>query len=357
MDILFAPHNAYHTRTFAAAAAFLKSSFIFVDVEKRHREGSAKMISELQLPSVEYSPGIIRKLRPRLIVVMNDWGGWPADLIRLGRKMGIPTAGHVEGVQDFIDSHISHTGRGRMRLPYQHNEFPLLIGDYDRKFIKNKNAIVVGCPRFDTLLETPTSFPEVPKVCINSNFTYKLYTDIQRDWLRDAISASEQSGYDYHITKHHSDFGVPDEMSVYQGSMYESIKYASVFVSRFSTGILEAMCLGKPAVYYNPHGEMQDTFQDPRGAFPIARDRDTLQTAIRDAIEDPDSTLTAREEFLEYHIGNLDGKSSQRFAAAADKLVRIGRERSIEYQGPDIFTRARYYFGPIRGLINRIKKS
>ncbi len=207
MDVLFVPHNAYHTRNLASALPHIDAVFLFVDVEARHGEGTSQAFRELGLPSIPYHKKLIPEQRPRLIVVMNDWGGWPADLVRKGRSLGIPTAAVVEGVQDFTDSHIEQIGAviGGVRNPYQHVEFPLLIGEYDRKFITNPNARVVGCARFDDLFAETPRFPDPPIVCINSNFTYGLYTDVQESWLRSAIHACGETGAGHVVTKHHAD--------------------------------------------------------------------------------------------------------------------------------------------------------
>jgi hypothetical protein len=199
-------------------------------------------------------------------------------------------------------------------------EYPFLIGEYDRKFLTTPKARVVGMPRIEPLLQEKPGFPKKPLIIINSNFTYGLYTQIQKMWLDQIVDACAACGYDYLISKHHSDKMAFTGYSVSSESMHDLIRKGSVFVSRFSTGLLESMALGKPVIYHNPHGERQDTFQDPMGAYPITKDTKDLVSALKELVNPRSDYRERCKIFFKYHISVEDTSSAQRIAI---ELLRI----------------------------------
>ena len=326
MKIAFVPHNAYHTRTFLNVCRYLDNEkIIFLNVDKFRHEGVGKLLEGTGYLVYPYSVWSIQKIKPDVIVVMNDWGGWPAHAVLEGKRRGIPTISHVEGAQDYLDTHVTHLKKGLKRNPYQHAEYVFLLGEYDRKFIKHSNTFVTGSPRFDELLELrKLSFPEEIIVGINCNFSYGLYEDIAQEWIKEVVSICKELNFRYHISQHVADVTDLRRHHLYNGSMYDMINDSTVFVSRFSTGILESMVMGRPVIYHNPHSEKQDTFQDPMGAFPITRDSDGLKYFLNDICTRPQYWASKSNDFLNYHVAYLNRDSSKVFA---DKLVEIGNYR------------------------------
>ena len=96
-------------------------------------------------------------------------------------------------------------------------------------------------------------------------------------------------------------------------TQYQLIEECSVFVSRFATGILEALACGKPAIYFNPHNEKVEKFKEPLGAFEIATNEDELAQALRTVLKDIEEGVDFRarsQEFLKLHTGyDPDGPS------------------------------------------------
>ena len=64
-------------------------------------------------------------------------------------------------------------------------------------------------------------------------------------------------------------------------SQSELLREDCIFVSRFGTGILEALALGTPVIYFNPHGEQVKKFKDPLCAYEVAETPEQLRQAIR----------------------------------------------------------------------------
>jgi len=342
MKIVFVPHNGYHTRTFLNVCHYLRDQeAIFLNVDRFRGEGVGRLLTGTGYTVYPYSVWSIQRIKPDAIVVMNDWGSWPAHAVREGKRRGIPTISHVEGAQDYLDTHLFHLNKGHKRNPYQHAEYVFLLGEYDKKFIKHLNAFITGSPRFDELSKIrKRSFPEEITVGINCNFSYGLYEEIAKEWVKEVVDACAKLNFKYYISQHIADQTDLSAFQIYNGSMYDMINDSSIFVSRFSTGILESLVMGRPVIYHNPHGEMQETFQHPMGAFPITRNRDDLEYYLGEICKDPLESISKSHDFLNYHVAYLDGNSSQIFAK---KLLEIASYRVERKFRPLPVSIPRYY--------------
>ncbi|MCD6390767.1 MAG: FkbM family methyltransferase [Dehalococcoidia bacterium] len=116
-------------------------------------------------------------------------------------------------------------------------------------------------------------------------------------------------------------------------TQHELIDKCSVFVSRFATGILEALASGKPVIYFNPHNEKAEKFKSPLGAYEIATTEEELIRALKNVSNDIEAGVDFRARalpFLEWHTGyRPDGSSvTHRFAEAVAEIL----ERDCEQQ-------------------------
>ncbi|MBN2225329.1 MAG: glycosyltransferase [Deltaproteobacteria bacterium] len=342
MLVAFMPHNKYHAFNMSFVVPYLTkegvdSIFISIDKAYSRHEDAESMMNQLKLPYTQFDPNFLMGMKPDALVVMNDWSEVTSQSVRNAKRKGVVTVALIEGVQDFEDTHVAHIGVGRIRRPYMTVEYPFLIGQYDRKFLTTRKARVVGMPRIEPLLKEKPAFPKNPLIVVNSNFTYGLYTQIQKMWLDQIVGACAACGYDYVISKHHSDIMDFTGYHVSSEPMHDLIRKGSVFVSRFSTGLLESMALGKPVIYHNPHGERQDTFQDPMEAYPITRDIDTLTSALKESVSLKSDYRERCRTFFEYHVSVEDIPSAQRIA-----LELIRRMRSTRIWRKEIFSWMQY---------------
>ncbi len=342
MKLVFVPHNAYHTRTFLCVCQHLKNEdVVFLNIDRFRHEGVGAVLRDTGYAVYPYTVWSIHKIKPDAIVVMNDWGDWPAHAVREGKRAGIPTICHVEGAQDYLDTHLIHLRQGPKRNPYQHAEYAFLLGEYDKKFIKHSKAFITGSPRFDELLKLKaSSFPSEITVGINCNFSYGLYADIAQAWIQGVVSVCKELNFKYHISQHIADVTDLSGLQVYNGSMYDMIIDSTVFVSRFSTGILESLVMDRPVIYHNPHGEMQDTFQEPMGAYPITKNAHELESRLREICSNPQVWIQRARTFLGYHVACLNGDSSRRFAQKLLEIASSQPERKFKLMPSGIM---RYY--------------
>lgn len=335
--VLFAPHNAYHTREMMMIAEVLQDrghAIGFVDITDDYRdEGSREILREVSAGVFNYSRDLLKRLGPQGIFVMNDWGGPPAAMIRQARHLGIVSFALVEGVQDYADTHVEHLGTGRIRLPYTHADVVLAVGEDDRRHLPDREVYVTGSSRIERLALEERTTKRNGLALLNANFTYGVYADPAPAWIAAAVEACSDAGIDYVISQHHAD---QTDLTAYlttNAPLYDELREASVFISRFSGAILEAMALDTPVVYFNPHGERVEKFQGDHGAFPVARTAEELKSALRDVINTPREVIAERQKrFFDQHVSIVDDRSvSQRVAdviehRALDPNARVSQE-------------------------------
>ena len=104
-------------------------------------------------------------------------------------------------------------------------------------------------------------------------------------------------------------------------SMSDLLWDARVLISRFSTVPFEAMALGTPFVYFNPHGERVPTFAQPDGAFPTATDVDDLTRALGDL---PLDRATVRERSSEFFRRQIDIGSTPAIDRTVAAILALG---------------------------------
>lgn len=340
---LFFPHVPYHVNTFVPIIKELgnhNASIIYSDHLKYYGRGEIlesqikEIADENNILSIPYTPQIFGRERPDALIVMNDWGGWPKRAVEDAKKRKIPTIGHIEGAQDYLDTHLEHGYPGERRYPYKKVDYVFLLGEYDKHFFKTQKTKVTGSPRFDGFLnQTKKSVEQANNlVGINCNFSYGLYADIAKQWIDDIVETTESLPVKYQISQHIGDVTDLSGLNIFGDGLYDLIKASSVFVSRFSTAIIEALLLGCPAIYYNPHKEMQPTFLDAMGGFPTPTNKNELREALIDVFSNGENWLNQAEKFLDFHVANKDGRSAKIFA---NELIEIAKDkRKTNYHLP-----------------------
>lgn len=249
-------------------------------LQELRRRGLA---AEVYLPP-EAGPGVARELSRyvdtvysgeaeqadgvRLLgaVLLNDWGQASRAIVDAVRASGGVSFAKVEGVQDFADA-----DTGRIRSPYQHADVVLGQGSNDVDALPGQHVVVVGSSRLERLRAEPVASPEHSSILINFNFTYRVLTDRQGEWLDAAVEGARACHVDYEISVHPAQKNVPKERRILAhvspAPFSHALLRSGVLVSRFSTVLYEAMAVGVPVIYLNTHGEQVPTFQQPDGAF------------------------------------------------------------------------------------------
>jgi FkbM family methyltransferase len=258
----------------------------------------------------------------RLVITFNDFNDETRGALEFRRLMGQRSVCLIEGINDFLRVDFSEP----RYLPYRRCDTVFLAGKDDEKYFEDRETYVVGLPNIEQLREKNPKFPDQPLAVLNVNFTYGALEDRREEFVVTARNAFESAGIDWVITQHPMDKASLDGFPISEETQYELIDRGTVFVSRFATGILEALASGKPAIYFNPHGERVAKFKDTMGAFHVANTARELTDAIKDVISDVCAGVDFRTRalaFLEHHTGFSDRglTSVERLAVAVSHVI------------------------------------
>ena len=249
-------------------------------------------------------------------LVMKDTGSL-APFVSGCREFGIPTAGKVEGAQDFWDSDTPD-----VRRPYRNLDLVLCQGEFDAESLADRETVVVGSSRLERMWWSPPVTTTEPMAVINLNFVYGVRTADRRLWLESAIEGCELAGIPYLISMHPAERAILASDRATTISASRLLTRASVLISRFSTVPFEAIARGVPFVYHNPHGETVKTFADPMGAFDITKDASSLSNAIGSGLPQGADLRRASEKFFGSHVDiDVAKPSAQRSSDALLSLI------------------------------------
>lgn len=258
----------------------------------------------------------------KLVVTFNDFNEDFREALEFRHRLCLPSVCAVEGINDFLRADFE----GYPILPYRRCGYVFLAGEHDQKYFTDRTTYVSGLPIIEALSKKAVTFPPEPLAVLNVNFTYGVLEDEREGFVQKAKDAFEAAGWRWAITQHPMDKGKFDDLPVSNKSQYQLIADCTVFVSRFATGILEALASGKPAIYFNPHEEKVDKFKEPHGAYEIATTELELVQALRNVLNDISMGVDFREraqEFLRLHTGwDPAGPTvGAQFAAAATEII------------------------------------
>jgi len=313
--VFFFPTNDTIAKMFLPISKHLDQCCYATPVRWRE-EGAAALLSSLGVPHVENYPNLIDETNPSVIVFGNDWSSEEIEVIAKARRRGIPTVCIQEGCLDWGDSY------RRM----ERSDFPFVQGPLTLHYLYRDSYFITGNPRFDDIAKLPQ--PEPPTVMINCNFTYGIYEDARYQWIKDVVAACKTLGLDFFISQHPRDkislIGLPVRKSnVF--IVHQHIAECNLLVTRFSTLVYEAMLMGRPVIYYNPHGEQMATFNEDssRGLYKVYESAQ-LSAAIRAALDRVELEEPLRETFLNLHCGSHDHLAAKRCAMALGVVSQTG---------------------------------
>jgi glycosyltransferase involved in cell wall biosynthesis len=314
IDIVFIPHKDYHVATINSLRESLERvglNFIIVDVSMHYRdEGVTRAAKQLNLPIIGYSNFIIGNFQPKVIVSFNDWDPIVRAILVSAQKAGIKTAAIVEGIQDYWDADTKQT-----RHAYRTADLVLLPGEFDSKYFEGSSQTikVAGVPRIQEMRAWQKNVLNwaKPKALINSNFSYGVLEDARDLWVKDVVEACINAGYEPIISRHPADEGTEYLEYQTQESFYEVLKNCEVHISKFASGILEALAVGCPVVYYNSHQEDVDKFKEPLEAYTVVESKSALIKELKALPINANAYLSNVDSFLDLHAGNQSVNSSE----------------------------------------------
>ena len=342
IDIVFIPHNKYHTKTILYLSKYLdklKLTYTIADCSAIYRdEGVREVLNNTNIPHISISQLCFGDYSPKSVSVFNDWDKiitHPA--IETAKKIGIIAMAIVEGVQDYNDM-----DTGRVRMAYKSCSHVITPCSFDLKYFNKDQQYIYegGIPRIDILISESTKhhYSSNNPIVINSNFTYNVLVDKRDLWINEIIESCHELGYSYIISKHPADMGDFSKYNVTTQTMYEAIWDCSLFISRFSSGIIEAIAMDRPVIYYNPHNEKIDKFKDPMGAYYIANNKSELKFFIKETFNNLSKLKKNWPNFLKHHAGVTQNKKD----SATIKVVNAINESILTHKMPSQHIRSKF---------------
>lgn len=305
------------------ACAILDNSAIVAGGQRQFVAQASDTFANVDYVRVEqcpYEPDWLATAK--LVITYNDYNNEIRDALEYRNRLDLPSVCVVEGINDFLRVDFDEY----RNLPYRRCEYVFLAGEHDEQYFADRKTHVVGLPIIEALSRKQPVFPARPLAVLNVNFTYGALEDRRDAFVDAARAAFEGMGLDWVITKHPMDRGDPAGLPVSSKTQYELIDECTVFVSRFATGILEALASGKPVIYFNPHGEKIEKFNEPMGAYRIANSSAELVLALEETLEEVGAGVDFRERalpFLRRHTAYAPDESgvADRFVAAVREIV------------------------------------
>jgi hypothetical protein len=262
-------------------------------------ENAYNLANQIGVSSQEIKNNIPNSERLGLLVMANDWGLLEQKLNYDFVITGKNTVCLQESVIDF------NIAQKRML----HCSLPIYQGVATLKCVnlKNKICAVIGNPRYEKLKFSP--LPNENQVLLNVNFTYGVHEDARQGWVDDIVKACADLGLTYCISQHprdRGDFSAYHQVRTNAASVHDVLRQSSVLVTRFSSLIHEALCLGRPVIYYNPHGEtlFYDFEADGKSLVYASNSTELCEALARlTQIQQKAETLASIEQYLPRHLG------------------------------------------------------
>lgn len=332
--IVFICQVDYHVKTAAFYIENLRnkySNLVILDNSALAEKGTRRSHSDVitKLKQEEY---ILTNRLPlyadslctaELIITFNDFNDGIRDALEYRYLHKKPTACLIEGVNDFL--------RLDFNFPVYHSyrscETVLLSGSNDAQYFKDRETYIIGLPIVEKLMLEEVSLLDLNKktAILNSNFAYGSLENKRDEYIQSAKEVFEELGWKWEITKHPADRGDFSGLPVSEKSIYELIKSCTVFVSKFSTGIIEALAAGKPVIYYNCHQEKNPKYKESLGAFYTANNKEELIQSLKQLEIDISVGKDFRKQaipFLKEHAGYSEKvRSYERL----DKFIELNK--------------------------------
>jgi len=299
---------------------------------RRLSEDEKKMVEEYTFLDLDLYDQITKYNKINFsgcFVMYNDWGP-NLKVVNACQIQNITTISIVEGINDFM---ATHAGRNYRVSPYKASTYSLLSGEHDLKFFdEDKDRVEIGgLPLLHSLTKSETHYKKDVAV-INVNFSYGVLESQRNKFIYSVIHACNDAGIKFVISKHPTDKLDDNDLKKFisSSSIYELMQENKILISRFSTCILEALCLGTSPIYYNPRIEDMAKFGNPMGAYKVARNKNELINAIKSSLRDDSHSVRKRAiPFLSKHCNLF--KDQEPASIIATKLTEIKQLSAKNY--------------------------
>ncbi|MBV7260590.1 hypothetical protein KCG43_00980 [Photobacterium sp. WH24] len=248
-------------------------------------------------------------------IVGNDWGAEVKLLIKLARKLNIVSVALQESVVD-----LSNTSNR-----YLFSDMVFAQGIISKELMRRSNVEITGNPRYESL---SYHHGNTNGALINCNFTYGIFEDVRDDWIKSVSHALKNTRVEFKISKHPRDFSNLEGLENYvipshAGVVHKQVINSKFLITRFSSLIHEALLLGRPVIYYNPHNENMGYEFKPDGIVLIeAKNQEELENAICH-INTYDFQVSDFQNYISPHLANSYSISEPPSSVVVKKILSL----------------------------------
>lgn len=300
-DIVFIPTSMYHYKTMELIADQLTKinvSFCFININSN----VDFLQNKLKYQKYFYSSKklLSGKIMSKLLFFMNTVTGDTSKIKELALKSNLYTVALVEGpVYNAYDKQ----NFNEFGISKWYNDIDLLLTTCDEDkniFSKSKSFLTVGVPRFEELCKSEAIFPEEDLILISSNFGWHHQPKGDK-WVKQVVQACKELNIDFILNTHPADNNIYEVVKS-ENSLIDDIKSSSLVITRESSVIFEALCLGKPIVFHNIYDYQGNFLLEPLGAYSISSNIKDLKNAIKNEIKRKSQIKKIGRNFLEDRI-------------------------------------------------------
>jgi hypothetical protein len=251
------------------------------------------------------------------LILCNDWGPLEQQLNMSFLLKSKNTICIQESVIDF----------NKKIKRMLHCSFPIFQGIVTLKGINIEGRImaVIGNPRYENLRLQEVE--KIENVLINVNFTYGIHENERDEWIKDVLNSCAKLHLNYSIVQHPQDRSDLSDYNVKRtnaSNIHFELENTGVLITRFSSLIHEALCLGRYVIYFNPHNEkLIYDFEADNICLFYAENVNQLISALKQ-ISQNHNTIRVQDKIKTYltrHIGTTSNGNASSFVAEFIKDV------------------------------------
>ena len=317
--VLFLASNDTHV-SFMLPIAKQATYFAFAIPSRQNKdEGAARVLIENEIPFIEipYDADDMTPFGFSDVGCVFTAADWTSEFIALRRMLSntdIPFITLQEGPQDW---HMRFVHNDKIVIPnhYRNADISIMQGISSYLNANPSLATVIGNPKVDSF--SPAPLPERPNVLVNLNFSYldtkPSYEQAGPEWMQDVKKCLCDLNIEYFVSKHPRDETIYSDTNLIHSNaltIQDQLLKSSLIITRFSSVIYEALSLGRPVIYYNPHQEPMPYLMGLySNCVPVAHSFNELKTEVIRLTRLHDRNLDEYYEFLRFHAGRVDGNA------------------------------------------------
>jgi len=303
------------------------------------------------IENIEVAKRMIRREKPYLILIEEEYGEFERTLAVAARLEGTPTLGIQHGI--IVPTHYGYIfekeDKGKMILP----DFTVVYGQYHYDLLTKhgiydpERVIVTGQPRYDILhrvdgIYSKQKFLERNKInpahrillwttqshalsdgenALNFETVFETMQNIENVTLIVKQHPGEEERHTEMIKDYLRKYKVDAILTKKDSDTYEQIYVCDLLMTKSSTTAMEAVALNKPVIILNLSGEADLVDYVEQGvALGVYKEED-LKIAIEKLMASDLELAGNREQYIRKYLYKIDGKAAERVVNVIERII------------------------------------